>query len=84
LSFTCNPGELHDQRKHKEISQTVGKLKGTWKLSYGDKVNYFIFPVSYFISLSKKKIQDISEMKSEKMHPWVKIKILREFEEISK
>jgi hypothetical protein len=28
ISFTANPDEINDPRKHKEISQSVGKLKG--------------------------------------------------------
>lgn len=83
LSFTCNPDELLDHKKHKEISQTVGKLKGTWKLSYGDKVNYYILAGASLRYLSKLSLKSLLNLKHERMHLWMKRQILKEFEDIA-
>ena len=71
LSFTCNPDELNDNKKHKELSSMVGKLKGTWKLSYGDKVNYYIMPSSFFKKYSCRPIEELlaaDRVNKDRMH----------------
>ncbi|CDW73866.1 UNKNOWN [Stylonychia lemnae] len=73
ISFTANPDEFNDVRKHREISQAVGKLKGQWRLSYGEKVNYYIMPESFFLSSqSIKEIVQSDILDRHRIHNWIK------------
>lgn len=45
-----------DDKQRKEITQILGKLKGTWRLSYNHQVNYLIKSPSYFQKADERSI----------------------------
>ena len=77
MSFACSLDELLDSKKHKEIIATVTKLKGSWKLSYGDKVNFYIMPRSLIERMGRNSVAGLLKKSQDMIHVWMKKLILK-------
>ena len=77
LSFAMPHVEGVDDKQRKEITQMLGKLKGTWKLSYNHQVNYLIKSSSYFAKMDKMLINEVLE--KDEFSTFIKIEISKEF-----